>query len=35
VTSATARRLGIPVTIEPKEHTIPGLVEALAAAEDP
>ncbi len=29
VTSATARRLGIEVTVEPAKHTIEGLVEAI------
>ncbi len=32
VTAATARRLGIEVTVEAAEHSIPGLVAALVAA---
>ncbi len=31
VTAATARDLGVPVTVEAGEHTIPGLVAALRA----
>jgi uroporphyrinogen III methyltransferase/synthase len=31
VTSDTARELGLEVVIEPQEHTIPALVEAIAA----
>jgi uroporphyrinogen III methyltransferase/synthase len=32
VTSATAKKLGLPVHIEAAEHTIPGLVEAILKA---
>jgi uroporphyrinogen-III synthase len=32
VTSSTLRELGLPVDIEAKEYTIPGLIEAIAAA---
>jgi uroporphyrinogen-III synthase len=32
VTSATLRELGLPVDIEAAEYTIPGLIEAIAAA---
>jgi len=32
VTSATLRELGLPVDIEAKEYTIPGLIKAIAAA---
>ena len=32
VTSATLRELGLPVDIEAKEYTIPGLIDAIAAA---
>ena len=32
VTSATLRELGLPVDIEAKEYTIPGLIEAIGAA---
>jgi uroporphyrinogen III methyltransferase/synthase len=32
ITSQTARRAGLPVHIEAREHTIPALVEAIAAA---
>ena len=32
VTSSTLRELGLPVDIEAREYTIPGLVEAIAAA---
>jgi uroporphyrinogen-III synthase len=32
VTSATLRELGLPVDIEAKEFTIPGLIEAMVAA---
>jgi uroporphyrinogen III methyltransferase/synthase len=31
ITSATARELGLPVTVEAGEYTVPGLVSALAA----
>jgi uroporphyrinogen-III synthase len=31
VTSATARAAGLEVTVEAREHTVGGLVEALAA----
>ncbi|MGB7585219.1 MAG: hypothetical protein WBM11_10265 [Terriglobales bacterium] len=30
VTSATMRELGLPVDIEAKKYTIPGLVEAIS-----
>jgi uroporphyrinogen III methyltransferase/synthase len=30
VTSSTLRELGLPVDIEAKEYTIPGLVDAIA-----
>jgi uroporphyrinogen-III synthase len=33
VTSATLRELGLPIQIEAREYTIPGLVEAIAEAE--
>ncbi|MGH7699307.1 MAG: uroporphyrinogen-III synthase, partial [Gemmatimonadales bacterium] len=29
VTARTARELGVPVTVEAREYTVPGLVEAL------
>jgi uroporphyrinogen-III synthase len=32
VTSSALRELGLPVDIEAKEYTIPGLIEAIAAA---
>jgi uroporphyrinogen-III synthase len=32
VTSSTLREFGLPVDIEAKEYTIPGLIEAIAAA---
>ena len=32
VTSSTLRELGLPVDIEAKEYTIPGLIEAIARA---
>ena len=32
VTSATARRLGIEVAVESKEHRVEGLVEAIVGA---
>jgi uroporphyrinogen III methyltransferase/synthase len=32
VTSETAKRLGLPVDVEAKEHTIPGLAEAILNA---
>jgi uroporphyrinogen-III synthase len=32
VTSATLRELGLPVDIEAKQYTIPGLIKAIAAA---
>jgi uroporphyrinogen III methyltransferase/synthase len=32
VTSATLRELGLPVSVEAREYTIPGLVEAIAEA---
>jgi len=32
ITSQTARRAGLPVHIEAREHTIPALVEAIVAA---
>ena len=32
VTSSTLRELGLPVNIEAKKYTIPGLIEAIAAA---
>ncbi len=31
ITAGTARELGAPVHVEAREHTIPGLVEALKA----
>jgi uroporphyrinogen-III synthase len=33
ITSSTLRELGLPVDIEAKEYTIPGLIKALASAE--
>jgi uroporphyrinogen III methyltransferase/synthase len=30
VTAGTARELGLPVTIEAQQYTVPGLIEALA-----
>jgi uroporphyrinogen-III synthase len=35
VTAATARRLGLDVTVEAEIHTLDGLVEALVAATGP
>jgi uroporphyrinogen III methyltransferase/synthase len=32
VTSATLRELGLPVHIEAKQYTIPGLIDAIVAA---
>jgi len=32
VTSSTLREFGLPVDIEAKEYTIPGLIDAIAAA---
>ena len=32
VTSSTLRELGLPVDIEAREYTIPGLIEAIAAS---
>ena len=34
VTSATLRELGLPVHIEAKEYTIPGLIQAIVAASE-
>lgn len=34
VTSATLRELGLPVDVQAKEYTMPGLVAAIAAAHD-
>jgi uroporphyrinogen III methyltransferase/synthase len=32
VTSATLRELGLPVEVEAKQYTIPGLIEAIVSA---
>ncbi len=32
VTSSTLRELGLPVDIEAKQYTIPGLIEAIVEA---
>jgi uroporphyrinogen-III synthase len=32
ITSATLRKLGLPVQIEAEEYTIPGLIEAIKSA---
>jgi len=34
VTSATLREFGLPVDIEAREYTIPGLVAAIVAARE-
>ena len=35
ITSGTLRELGLPVHIEAKEHTIPGLIQAMVEAKHP